>query len=154
MTISEPVIALVTVSVACEPRWSRRHHRGMTTDVAEFSLAMARLTALRLPPARQHPTRRRVEQCLGPPGLGTWSVKPKRHVVAATRRFDDVDVGQSLRIARPSCVVRVKSKALPKRRRTRIGGPRASVRARTTPPNDGCQAPSTAPERHLGGRES
>jgi len=52
----------------------------MTTDVATgLSRATARLTASRCPAASCAPP---TGHCLGPPGLGTWIVKSKRHVVA------------------------------------------------------------------------
>jgi hypothetical protein len=56
----------------------------MTTDVATGLLrATARLTASRCPAAScTTPTADGVEHCLGAPGLSTWIVKSKRHVVA------------------------------------------------------------------------
>ena len=53
----------------------------MTTDVTGFiagDCAADRCPAASCTP----PTAGRVEHYLGPPGLGTWIVKSKRHVVA------------------------------------------------------------------------
>jgi hypothetical protein len=55
----------------------------MTTDVATGFIACD-CAADRVPlSGLAHGTgRRRAGHCLGPPGLGTWIVKSKRHVVA------------------------------------------------------------------------
>jgi len=55
----------------------------MTTDVTGFIACDCAADRVPLPGGLVHATDRgRVEHCLGPPGLGTWIVKSKRHVVA------------------------------------------------------------------------
>jgi hypothetical protein len=55
----------------------------MITDVTGFIACGCAADGVPLPGGFVHATDRwRVEQCLGPPGLGTWIVKSKRHVVA------------------------------------------------------------------------
>jgi len=55
----------------------------MTTDVTGFTACDCAADRVPLPGGLVHTTgRRRAGHCPGPPGLGTWIVKSKLHVVA------------------------------------------------------------------------